>query len=84
MPRRGSQDRSKGRRAIRRNEPVTRRRSKCLEDVKNIDMDDAEFLSQFVTEQGKIIPARLTGASAKQQRQIKQGVRRVRVIGLLG
>ena len=83
MARRGNQDRSKGRRRMRRNEPVTRRRSKYLDDVKTIDMDDSEFLRQFVTEHGKIIPARLTGASAKQQRKIKQGIRRVRVIGLI-
>ena len=48
-----------------------------------IDENDSEFLSQFVTEHGKIIPARLTGANAKQQRQIKRGVRRARVMGLI-
>jgi small subunit ribosomal protein S18 len=84
MARRGSPNRSKGPRRMRRNEPVTQRRSKYLDEVKTIDTNDAEFLRQFVTEHGKIMPARLTGASAKEQRQIKQGIRRVRVIGLLG
>jgi small subunit ribosomal protein S18 len=60
-----------------------RRRAPRLEGVKAIDVNDHEFLRQFVTEHGKIIPARLTGASAKQQRAIKRGIRRCRVMGLL-
>jgi len=48
-----------------------------------IDVNDVEFLRRFVTEYGKIVPARLTGVTAAQQRQIKQGVRRARNMGLL-
>ena len=48
-----------------------------------VDTNDVEFLRRFVTEYGKIIPARLTGVTAAQQRQIKQGVRRARNMGLL-
>ena len=40
-------------------------------------------LRRFITEYGKIVPARLTGVTAAQQRQIKQGVRRARNMGLL-
>jgi hypothetical protein len=40
-------------------------------------------LRRFVTDHGKIMPARLTGANAKQQREIKKGVRRAREMGLL-
>ena len=46
-------------------------------------MDDYDLLRKFVTDNGKIIAARMTGASAKQQRQIKRGVRRARTMGLL-
>ncbi len=60
-----------------------RKRSRYLDEVKVIDINDHEFLRKFVTEYGKIIPARLTGASAKQQRQIKQGIRRARNMGLI-
>ncbi len=62
---------------------MTRKRSRYLEGVTKIDVNDADFLRNFVTEHGKIIPARLTGATAGQQRQIKQGVRRARTMGLL-
>jgi small subunit ribosomal protein S18 len=60
-----------------------RKRSRYLENVKEIDINDADFLRKFVTEHGKILPARLTGATAKQQREIKHGVRRARVMGLI-
>jgi small subunit ribosomal protein S18 len=54
-----------------------------LEGVKVIPVQDHEFLLRMMTDHGKILPSRLTGASAKQQRRIKRGVRRLRVLGLL-
>jgi len=60
-----------------------RKRSRFLDGVTDIDARDYDFLSKFVTEYGKIIPARLTGATPKQQRQIKRAVRSARTMGLL-
>ncbi len=48
-----------------------------------VDIDDIEFLRRFVTEFGKILPARVTGVTAQQQRQIRKGVTRARNMGLL-
>ncbi len=48
-----------------------------------IDLNDVEMLRHYVTEYGKIIPARVTGVTSMQQRQIKKGVRRARNMGLL-
>jgi small subunit ribosomal protein S18 len=48
-----------------------------------IDEGDIESLRRFVTEYGKIIPARISGVTAAQQRQIKRGIRRARNMGLL-
>jgi small subunit ribosomal protein S18 len=62
---------------------ASRRRSRHLDGDKDIDERDHELLRNFLTEHGKIIPARLTGATAKQQRQIKRGIRRARTMGLL-
>ncbi len=59
------------------------KRTRHLDGVKEIDSRDYDLLRKFVTEHGKIIPARLTGANPKQQRQIKRAVRRARNIGLL-
>lgn len=67
-----------------RNEaPLIRKKSRHLEGVSDVDKYDYELLRKFVTEHGKIISSRLSGASAKQQRQIKSAVRRARVLGLL-
>ena len=60
-----------------------RKRSRHLEGVTQIDPGDYDLLRKFLTDHGKIIPARLTGSSAKLQRQIKHGVRRARVMGLM-
>lgn len=70
-------------RTMRKDRDFQRKRSRHLEEVTNIGIQDYDLLRKFVTEHGKIIPARLTGASAKQQRQIKRGVRRARVMGLI-
>jgi len=74
---------SKPRRNKARESVVVRKTSRYLEGVTTIDPTDYELLQKFVTEHGKIIPARLTGANAKQQRQIKNAVRRARVMGIL-
>jgi small subunit ribosomal protein S18 len=62
---------------------VGKKKSRHLDGVKNVDVQDVGFLQNFVTDYGKIQPARLTGANSRQQRQIKKGVRRARNIGLL-
>ena len=60
-----------------------RRGSKFLEDVEVIDYKDHELLRKFMTERGKILPARTTGVTSLQQRQLKRAIRRARVMGLL-
>ena len=60
----------------------TRRRPELPANDK-IDLNDVELLKHFVTEYGKILPARVTGVTAMQQRQIKKGVRRARNVGLM-
>jgi len=60
-----------------------RKASRYLEGVKYIDKTDYDLLRRFLTEHGKIVPARLSGTSAKQQRRIRDAVRRARVMGLM-
>lgn len=62
---------------------IPRKRARYLDPNIIVDMNDPEYLRRFVTEYGKIVPARLTGVTAQQQRDIKQGVRRARNMGLL-
>ncbi len=63
--------------------PLQKKGAKYLEGVKQIDYKDSELLRKFMTERGKITPRRISGTSAKQQRQVKQAIRRARVMGLL-
>ncbi len=63
-----------------------RRRKFCrfsAEGVKEIDYKDLDTLKNYVTETGKIVPSRITGTSAKYQRQLARAVKRARYLALL-
>ena len=51
--------------------------------IKYIDYKDPEFLKEFLNEQVKILPRRLTGTSLKYQRRVAQAVKRARQLALL-
>jgi len=51
--------------------------------IKYIDYKDEKFLYQFVNEQGKLLPRRITGTSLKYQRKVSQAVKRARHIALM-
>lgn len=51
--------------------------------VKYIDYKDVKTLQRYVSEQGKIIPKRVTGTSAKYQRQLAKAIKRARILALL-
>jgi len=48
-----------------------------------IDYKDEKRLQRFVSEQGKIIPKRITGTCAKHQRQLVKAIKRARHLALL-
>jgi small subunit ribosomal protein S18 len=52
-------------------------------NIKYIDYKDIKLLQKYVTEQGKIIPKRITGTSSKYQRQLALAVKRARHMALL-
>ena len=54
-----------------------------VEKVKEIDYKDVDTLRDFITEQGKIIPARITGTKAHYQRQLSTAIKRARFLALL-
>ena len=51
--------------------------------VDEIDYKDVELLKKFITETGKIIPARMTGTSAKYQRQLTRAIKRGKAFGII-
>jgi small subunit ribosomal protein S18 len=63
-----------------------RRRKFCrftAEKVKEVDYKDVDVLKEFVNEQGKIIPARITGTKARYQRQLTTAIKRARFLALI-
>ena len=48
-----------------------------------IDYKDPRMLRKFITDQGKIIPRRISGSCAKHQREITSAIKRARNISLL-
>ncbi len=48
-----------------------------------VDYKDPSALRKFISETGKILPARITGLSRKNQRMITKAIKRAREIGLL-
>ena len=63
-----------------------RRKKFCrftADQVKEIDYKDLETLKQYISETGKIIPTRITGTSARYQRQLTRAVKRARFLSLL-
>jgi small subunit ribosomal protein S18 len=55
----------------------------CLEKIDYIDYKDVKLLSQFLTERGKIIPRRISGLNAQNQRRITEAIKIARVMALL-
>ncbi|HHP7244717.1 MAG TPA: 30S ribosomal protein S18 [Elainellaceae cyanobacterium] len=60
-----------------------RRRVSPIDPKQPIDYKDVELLRRFVTERGKILPRRITGLTAKQQRHLTQSIKRARLLALL-
>jgi len=51
--------------------------------VKEIDYKDLITLRQYLTENGKIVPSRVTGTKSKYQRQLATAVKRARFLALI-
>ena len=64
-----------------------RRRKKvcifCEDKIDYIDYKDTVRLRKFVSERGKILPRRISGACAKHQRQLIVAIKRARVVALM-
>jgi len=63
-----------------------KRRRYCrfsAEGIKQVDYKDVDLLKDFITENGKLIPARITGTKSIYQRQLTTSVKRARFLALL-
>ena len=51
--------------------------------IRVIDYKDEKLLSRFISDRGKILPRRLSGVSARHQRQLSVAIKRARYLALL-
>jgi small subunit ribosomal protein S18 len=71
--------------AFQRNQQVRKKRTCrfCESKEDYIDYKNEKRLQRFVSEQGRIIPKRITGTCAKHQRELVQAIKRARHLALL-
>ena len=77
---------AKGKDAKSQNRGLFRRRKFCrftAEKIKEVDYKDIAVLKDFINENGKIIPARITGTASGYQRQLSAAIKRARFLALL-
>jgi small subunit ribosomal protein S18 len=66
-----------------RDENRVMKRRRVVEGMTEINLKDPEILRKFITDHGKIMPTRITGLNAKNQRKVRRAIHRARVMGLL-
>jgi small subunit ribosomal protein S18 len=72
--------------AVGARRPFHRRRKSCPfsgQGAPKLDYKDVRLLSRFLSERGKIVPARITSVSAKKQRELAIAIKRARFLALL-
>ena len=62
---------------------IPRRKTSELNKLSEIPYKDVELLKNYLTERGRIIPRRITGNSAKHQRELTLAIKRARHLALL-
>jgi len=63
-----------------------RRKRYCrftAEGITHVDYKDLELLKAYISESGKIVPARITGTKAKYQRQLTRAIKQARYLALM-
>jgi small subunit ribosomal protein S18 len=79
-------DKSKLKQKRQQQNPLFKRKKFCrftAANVEQVDYKDVDTLKDFVQENGKIMPARLTGTKALYQRQVDTAIKRARYLALL-
>ena len=68
------------------NKPFFRRKKVCpfsSEDAPKIDYKNIKLLKRYVSENGKILPSRVTNVSQKKQRELSLSIKRARNLALI-
>lgn len=87
MPTREERDRARKKKRKSKDASLRIRRKKvcycCENQVLLVDFKDERLLQRFVSDRGKIVPRRISGACAGHQRELAAAIKRARVMGLL-
>jgi small subunit ribosomal protein S18 len=76
----------KNKKRFQQQNPLFKRKRFCrftVAGVEEIDYKDIDTLRDFISENGKIIPARLTGTRAIYQRQLNTAIKRARFLAMV-
>ena len=79
-------DKNKNKDKRKQQNPLFKRKKFCrftVANVEQIDYKDIDTLKDFIQENYKIMPARLTGTKAHYQRQLDTAIKRARFLALL-
>ena len=52
-------------------------------DLQTINYKNTKVLSNFISDQGKILPRRVSGLSSKEQKRVTKLIKRARIAALL-
>ncbi|MFH0856782.1 MAG: 30S ribosomal protein S18 [bacterium] len=55
----------------------------CVNNIKDIDYKETQYLKKFITPYGKIAPSRRIGTCANHHRQLTRAIKRARIMALL-
>ena len=67
---------------MKRNDPPRRKRNPLM-GLEYVDYTNIKLLQRFINDQGKILPKRITGVTAKQQRAVSRAIKYARHLALL-
>jgi small subunit ribosomal protein S18 len=79
-------DKNKLKEKRKQQNPLFKRKKFCrftAAGVEQVDYKDVDTLKDFIQDNGKIMPARLTGTRAHYQRQVDTAIKRARYLALL-
>ncbi len=76
-----SNNNSNNRRPSNKKRTNTKKTKRVITDY--IDYKDGKKLIKYISDQGKIIPRRITGLTAKQHRELVRAIKRARQVAIL-
>jgi small subunit ribosomal protein S18 len=63
-----------------------KRKKQCplsQDPAEQVDYKNIKLISRFISERGRILPSRITSVSAMKQRELREAIKRARILALL-